>query len=680
MASLPSVGDLVPQLAGLSPIPPGHRAPGLGGQNFTHCCLLAVNESLAVGSDGNLTYTATPFVAPGVPIGALGGDGGQFPCGASFDGDVGGAPPVRVPYDWCAARCGGWEMSRPGATQQWVGPLVQFIVPSLAFCTNVPRTRKLAIPDVVFRGRPRSPAGFASYWLRLLGAFLLVTADTFVWLAICFAFAGPMLLSAVYEYALDRRVLEFLAAPPETRPAAVPSRLRAHLLLAVVVGNLRMATLETHDVERAGPRTRRHDSVVSDDSELTTAPVNSRKIGEVVHNTIWKRVTAIVEEYEAARLADREDEPVVSLPTKLKSLLNSQASFGSTIGGPTLFFIGGFIYTVLDVENNLGDNDTAHALAFGLWWMVIPYLAIISCAMLASNGTSALNGIVYDGSTVTRPDEYEPSFWAQQIKKAEAYPVLGWAIRQVEGYSPIETASEGRFQTVKLWKRGLNKQEWVQEAIRDYEHSASEGAPGDRLSPSDLRRSLQLNRRDVLYVLFGAAFAVLVPCCLAFLTSYNTPQAGLSCRSLTYLVYAVSQACEMALWASAARLRVRHGARWSEACPTSKKVAWWGQVFVGFFSIFAAAGGTVMQLLGVFRSCTCKVPVRYWPRLHDPSAYIVLSDNTAEDIAAAQHWWTATGTTAVIVIGIVCALAWWHQRRLRKVFRDEADRLETDAW
>ncbi|KAI0482395.1 hypothetical protein GGR56DRAFT_619750 [Xylariaceae sp. FL0804] len=49
---------------------------------------------------------------------------------------------------------------------------------------------------------------------------------------------------------------------------------------------------------------------------------------------------------------------------------------------------------------------------------------------------------------------------------------------------------------------------------------------------------------------------VLAPNALAFGTSYATPTAGLSCRSLTYLVYAACQVGEMALWAWAARLRV----------------------------------------------------------------------------------------------------------------------------
>lgn len=43
---------------------------------------------------------------------------------------------------------------------------------------------------------------------------------------------------------------------------------------------------------------------------------------------------------------------------------------------------------------------------------------------------------------------------------------------------------------------------------------------------------------------------------------------------------------------------------------------------------------------------------------------------------AAEQWWTTTGTIAVIMVSIVCALCWWHQRRLRKVFAQEADSLQ----
>ncbi|KAI0889622.1 uncharacterized protein GGS22DRAFT_1858 [Annulohypoxylon maeteangense] len=668
-----SIGSLIPQLAGLSYNPPNSRAPGLGGQNFTHCCLLALKDSLTVRPDGNLSYSTTSFVAPGVSLSSLETaiHGDEFPCGAAWNGDTAGAPVVQVPYHWCENRCPGWEISHSSVMQQWVGPLVQFIVPSLAFCTNVPRTHKLAIPEIVFKAHPRTIVGLMTYWIRLLGAVVLMTLDTVVWLAICFAFAGPMLLSAMYEYALDRKVLEFLA--PNGEVPNIPPRMRAQLLLAVVVGNIRMATLEN---EEFGGESRHHSAVSTDlEGKIPIAP--SRTMSRLVHNSVWKRVMVMVDEHEALKLACRANEAVVTLPTKLKALLNAQASFGSTVGAPVLFFLGSFVYTVLDSDNNLGDNDTAHALAFGLWWMVIPYLAIISCAMLASNSPSTLDGIVYDGGITAPKDEYAEGIWKQYLKKAKNYSGIGFMIRQIEGYNPVETAFEGRFRTVKLWKRGLNKREWVQEAIGEY-IASSAYRRDNRIQPDDLRKSLTLNPQDCLYVFISALFAVLVPCVLAFLTSYNTPQAGLSCRSMTYLVYAISQVCEMALWTCAARLRIRYGTRWSETNPTVKRVCWWGQVFVGFFSIFAAVGGTSMQLLGVYRSCACKVPVRYWPRLNDPNAYIVLSDNTAEDIEAARRWWTVTGSTAVGIIGFVCALAWWHQRRLRKVFRDVAEKLDGD--
>ncbi|KAI5926634.1 hypothetical protein F4810DRAFT_479177 [Camillea tinctor] len=312
--------------------------------------------------------------------------------------------------------------------------------------------------------------------------------------------------------------------------------------------------------------------------------------------------------------------------------------------------------------------------------------------MLAANSPSALEGIVYDGGSSARPDRYDPSFWKQKLQKAKTYGILGPIIKKLEGYNPVETAFEGRFKTEKLWKRGLNKRLWVQEAISEYAASgcapgpvsssslASSSYAGQRtnVSTEALRASLTLDALDCAYVFACAQFLLLAPCALAFLTSFNTPRAGLSCRSLTYLVYAISQVCEMGLWAWEARLKTRYGARWSETQPVAKRICWWGQVFVGFVAIFAAVGGTMMQLLGVYRSCACKVPASYWLRLRDPDAYIILSDNTAADIDAAQRWWTVTGSTAVGIVSIVCALAWWHQRRLRKVFRDEADKIESD--
>lgn len=327
MASL-SVGDLVPQLANLSFHPPSPRPLGLGGQNFTHCCLRAVNISLTV-EHGNLSFTDTSFFPPDLSISSLEAaiDNDDFPCGASWNGDPAGSPVVQVPYTWCASQCPGWEISHLRALSQWVGPLVQFILPSMAFCLNVPRARKLAIPDFVFQAHPRSLGGLTSYWLRLLGAVLLMALDTIVWLSICFAFAGPMLLSAVYEFVLDRKVLEFLRPHEKTdrqRPT-IPGRTKAQLLLAVVVGNVRIST-SLADLRRSAFIGSGGDGGGTQDGNpetLTAAATNPDP--PVPPDSTWDRIMTMVDEYEKSRANRGLEVEAVSLPTKLKALLSAQA-------------------------------------------------------------------------------------------------------------------------------------------------------------------------------------------------------------------------------------------------------------------------------------------------------------------------------------------------------------------
>ncbi|ORY60227.1 uncharacterized protein BCR38DRAFT_412408 [Pseudomassariella vexata] len=671
------LSDFVPQLTNLTAYSPATTRPlNLGGQNFTHCCLKAVNDSLTILND-NLSFTPSSHFLPDLTIPELVAavQNDEFPCGATWTGDPAGAPVVQVSYEWCVSECSGWEISHLGKLNEWVGPLVQFILPSLAFCLNIPRSQKLAIPEKVFQAHPRNVFGFASYWIRLLGAVLLMMVDTMVWLSICFAFAGPMLLSAVYEFVLDRKVLEFLRPPKsQNERPKIPGRVKAQLLLAVVVGNLRIST-GTAERRISTSNSRRPSHAI--DPEMTGTNTREDPFGDT-----WKRVMVIVDEYETSRLSGDAAPKKVSLSTKLKALLNSQASFGSTVGAPILFFIGGFVYTVLDILNELGDNDMAHALAFGMWWMTIPYLAIISCAMLAANSPSALQGIVYDGGASAARDHVELSFWDQLKMKIKTYKPMKILLENLDGYQLIEATSEGQFKTVTLWNRGPNKRRWVQEAIKEYSSEYNENTAKNKenlITPEKLRDGLKMDFGDLWNIFWGTSYLLITPSLLAFLTSYNTPRKGLTCRSMTYLVYGISQICEMLLWVWEAWLKVQYGIRWSGTKMPAKSIIWWGQVFVGFFGVLAAVGGTLMQTLGVYRACACRIPAKYWVRPNDPDAYMILSSNFADSIVAAERWWVVTGTVAVALLAVVCALAWWHQRRLRKVYRDEADSLNDDA-
>jgi hypothetical protein len=58
----------------------------------------------------------------------------------------------------------------------------------------------------------------------------------------------------------------------------------------------------------------------------------------------------------------------------------------------------------------------------------------------------------------------------------------------------------------------------------------------------------------------------------------------------------------------------------------------------------------------------------YWLSQSAADKYVVLSTDTADDIAEASTWWQATAIAAATVLCVVCAFGWWHQRRLRWQF------------
>jgi hypothetical protein len=55
-------------------------------------------------------------------------------------------------------------------------------------------------------------------------------------------------------------------------------------------------------------------------------------------------------------------------------MLHCQYSFGTIVGAPVIFFLGGFVFALLSSLEELGDEDIAEALAFGQWYMIIPHI------------------------------------------------------------------------------------------------------------------------------------------------------------------------------------------------------------------------------------------------------------------------------------------------------------------
>lgn len=332
--------------------------------------------------------------------------------------------------------------------------------------------------------------------------------------------------------------------------------------------------------------------------------------------------------------------------------------------------------------------------------MTVPHLSIVSCATLASPNPSALQGIVWDGGAIASREKSERSSWDSMKSKVERFAIGRWILKQTGRYQLIQSVYDGQFKTVNLWSRGPNKKRWVEEAIRDYTSHSEEH--GDRLMPSrDVRRRLRMSLGDHFSIAAGSAILLMIPSLLAFLTSYNTPRKGISCHSGTYLLYAITQVVECLFWGWEVWLKGLYGERWSEARTRAKTITWCGQIFLGFFAILTAVAGTFLQLLGVYRTCACKVmssslsffffhipcgqsplmfveqiPLRYWLHPEAPEAYVDLSVESDAIMEEAQRWLVGSGIAAVGLVCAACAFAWFHQRRLRRIFRAEADKLD----
>jgi len=233
----------------------------LGGQDYNHCCLLAVNESLYVNSSGHIAQRSPPYnyIFPSGNLSDQTGGvqalfdasaWGQFPCGARYNGsDLGTPAIVRVPYLWVHANCPGWSLSdsKPGDESEWISPFTGFLLPAVVFCITIPRRRKLGVWGGLFiQDMSQIKVWIIAPFAAML-ALSVVVVDTIIWLCMCFTFAGPMLVSGLMEAYLDKAMLDFVSR--KIKAGRLTLDMRARILFIILVGNLDLnlddSTLQT---------------------------------------------------------------------------------------------------------------------------------------------------------------------------------------------------------------------------------------------------------------------------------------------------------------------------------------------------------------------------------------------------------------------------------------------------
>lgn len=344
----------------LTNIPNAVEYSGLrGGVNWDTCCRLAINESLYIVAGtlqirpGQAYYRGDIATLEAFP---------QFPCTATFNGSLTGPPEdFWTPYSWCYEHCPGWSRTGTDSYDNWMKPLVAFILPSLIFCLSIPRRRRLDMPRFLFEPRSRGRVERTlSLLVRVPLASLLATLDTLVWLAVVFSVAGPLIASGAYEALLDVRILDFLEKRIDGN--FLTARERAHMLLVILVGNLDHDPAWDHSKQLAGAlphgglilsrytfsntSTRAQSPQSSDSSNLPADEDDQEMKGGPASPSPRNS------DSDHYRVANRT--AINEIKTKLAAMLESQPSFGTTVGAPILFYVGSFLYSVFEVYGNLG--------------------------------------------------------------------------------------------------------------------------------------------------------------------------------------------------------------------------------------------------------------------------------------------------------------------------------------
>jgi hypothetical protein len=289
-------------------------------------------------------------------------------------------------------------------------------------------------------------------------------------------------------------------------------------------------------------------------------------------------------------------EAVRAASEAIKVLVGARVDFVNAVFLPVVLTLAVIATVFYDSYRKLGDNDTAHALAFGIWYSWLLILAVASNCF-----ASSLN----------------PELPRKALKK--------WV-----------AVSD---QQVTLRERYINSKLWDLWEKRELTLKVGKTPP---LGP------------DIwLKYLIGQVIAwvcVALTCACAAAISYTTPTVGLGCRSFTFMSYGTIAAVVALLRipCQSAELKSACGVEVSTRQSVMKYSYWF---FTYFNATCVLSLGTVLHLSGVYRSCRCKL------LFAADSDLVEVNQNTVLAVRNAKRIWLPVGYVAFTVIWIICILA-----------------------
>lgn len=279
----------------------------------------------------------------------------------------------------------------------------------------------------------------------------------------------------------------------------------------------------------------------------------------------------------------------------VKIVLIARFPFLNAIALPAILMLAVTAAVFRQAYNKLGDNGTAHSIAFGIWYSWLIYLAVAGNCFATSVNVGLVN----------------------------------MAVKIGVDFKPIVPLRK-RYSNAVKWRAWLDSQE-KKETKAKY----------------DVKFYLRYFAGQTLgwfLIAFSSACAASI--------SYTTPTVGFGCRTLTFVLYACLSL--IVAWMSVLRhfldnhVDRRNGKKGITMIAALGKRAYRILAFLNFCVLVV---GTALELAGVYRSCRCNSVFA------STSFLLELSKNTQQGLDNANDYWLAFGFVAFTTIWVLCGIA-----------------------
>jgi hypothetical protein len=542
--------------------------------DFSHCCLLAARNNFSI-------YATLPWdtCAVGTNVSGLGN-----PIN----------PSVNATLGWCEQTCPGYA---PSGTSEWLHPITNWFIPYIGLLLLCPT------------GEREKP--ITSRWRTWINSHRNQWSRT--WANICtgwiplFELWMPTRAFKTVDYVIG--YIEFLGDPASaiwgafselaedwwlSRLALRKTGLRRELLVtAILAGQTEFNETTREGMTQAlgqklgvdgfggsvspgkrASRDRKSVETFSDgDAFPDLSPSDPKSMG-VTEIEMMLPTTPTRTELRAKfqKALDEEDENWKGISSSwlrdgICILLDARVDFVNTILMPVILMLVVTASVFYDAYQSLGDNDTAHSLAYGLLYS---WLIILS---VASNC-------------------YTSSLTSELLKDTLGKEL--WAL------STTTVRLRDRYTNSLRWRR------WM----------------ADVAITEPVRGKNRIVFRFLAGQLFGWACVVTAAVCAATI-SYTTPSVGIGCRSFNHLLYALVSlvVCLIPVLKYSNEIR---GRKRYQATLT------FIYGFLVICNNIILLLGTAFYLFGVFRSCWCMnlfVPKSTLIELNDNTAEAVKNAN-----------------------------------------------------